>query len=184
MDAFFDIVSGKITVRTEILALPTFKAVWDLDTSKTKDSALRDFTFLYHFANHRSPYAQYTNEAERIVEVNKEVYKTVSKKIPEHLKDVIELYNKLSKTVSLRLLKASRHACNEMSEFFEQVKSKDMEPRDVKELAMSIEKVGKIQESLDKLEKKVASEESENRMRGKDKKGFFEDPNTWKDVIG
>lgn len=154
--------NNKVKINPEILLIQAFKNVWDKDTSKTKDKALAELGYVYFIADYKSDYLAYP-ENTRSRQVACDIMKDEDYKPDETVKAAVRKYEELQTTPTLRLLKAARHALEEACLYYDTVKPSD---RNILAIAGSIEKVGKITESLDKLEDKIKREvQSEGRSK-------------------
>src|SRR3990167_8155919 len=158
----FILENNKVKISPEALLIQAFKNVWDKDTSKTKDKALAELGYVYFIADYKSDYLAYP-ENTRTKQIAIDTMKDSNYKPDETVKAAIKKYEELQNTPTLRLLKSARHALEEVSSYFDVVKPTD---RNVTAISASIEKIGKIAESLDKLEDKIRREvQSEGRSK-------------------
>lgn len=158
----FTIEDNKVKVTSEALLIPHFKVVWERDSSKLKEKALAELSYIYFMADYKSIYLAYPESA-RSNQIKQDIVKDTNWKPDSTILDAIRKYEELQQTPTLRLLKSARHAIEQVSSYYDSVKPTD---RNVTAIAGSIEKIGKIAESLDKLENKIRKEiQTEGRSK-------------------
>ncbi len=149
--------TGIVKLKTETKAIPEIK-----ELLKTKDSD-KYWQYIWHLCAHKSPYASFT-EIEREEKVREDFLKEAPSKT---LLKVVEQYRATLETTSMRLLRASKNAALSLAEYLEKAAKEGIEPEERKEVVDTLGKIGKIIESLDKLEEKVKKEISnDDRLRG------------------
>jgi hypothetical protein len=159
----FDIINSHPVVTPEALySIPEFKIIWDRDASDDKIRAQKEFAYIYHMGDSKSIYANISalERKETIIEDLFDGKFVEDKEIQEALKK----YKFLRETPAMRLLNSSIKACDKLSGYFDDV---DFLLRDAngkplftaKDVAMNLEKVGNIRESLIKLEQAVNKEQ-------------------------
>jgi hypothetical protein len=159
----FVIESNKIKVQPEALLIPQFAEIWNRDKSKEKTKAISELSFVYFMADYKSIYASYP-ESTRTSQIITDTIKDSSWKPDDVIKAALVKYEELQQTPTLRLLKSARHALEEACNYYNEVKPND---RNIVAISGSIEKIGKIAESLDKLEDKIKREiQTEGRSKG------------------
>ena len=98
-------------------------------------------------------------------------------------KDILEAmkkYLEFQETHTMRLMKAAKGAVDKLTSYFENVdfleRGDDGKPLyNAKDVAINLEKVGSIVESLDKLENKIKKEiKTDSRVRGGGDIGLYE----------
>lgn len=148
---------GEIILKKEAKGIPVLK-----DIIKSKDSKAL-FEYIWHSCNHRSPYAAYS-DSERQVKIREDFLK--SREITPILIKATEEYSKTLETVSMRLLRAAKRAALSLAQYLEEEGGK-IDSSNRKDIVDTLDKVGKIIESLDKLEEKVKKEITNNdNIRG------------------
>ncbi len=168
----FILEDNKVKVAIEALLISNFKTIWDRDTSKAKEKALKELSYVYFMADYKSIYLAYP-ESTRTNQITLDIIKD-PKWIPDEVvKAAIIKYEELQQTPTLRLLKSARHAIEEACNYYNEVKPND---RNIVAISGSIEKIGKIAESLDKLEEKIKKEiQTEGRSKADRKINKFEE---------
>jgi len=158
----FNLENNKIKVAPEALLISSFKTIWDRDTSKSKDKAISELSFVYFMADYKSIYLSYP-ESGRASQIISDTIGTKNWRPDDAIKVAIRKYEELQNTPTLRLLKSARHALEEVSVYYDTAKPTD---KNVVAISNSIEKIGKIAESLDKLEDKIRREiQTEGRSK-------------------
>lgn len=115
--------------------------------------------------DYKSPYNSYPEE-QRSSKIKEDLG---LKKIDEKINKACKKYAELQETTSMRLLKAARLAVQKLTDFFERGGPKD------RNYVKNIENLGKIVESIDKLENLVKKEVSvEGRSKGNREVNEFE----------
>ncbi len=158
----FILEDNKIKVSSDTLLIPVFKIIWDRDCSKAKEAAIKELSYVYFMADYKSLYLAY-HENERERQICTDIMKDDKWKPDDAVKSAIIKYEELQQTPTLRLLKSARHALEEACNYYDNVKTND---RNILAVNGSIEKIGKIAESLDKLEDKIKREiQTEGRSK-------------------
>lgn len=120
--------------------------------------------YIWHLCHHKSPYSSY-EEIEREQMVREDYLKG---EFPT--RDVVLLadkYKKTLETTSMRLLRAAKQAALNIAEYLEGESKKDKGEQDIVNVTKVLEKIGKIIESLDKLDERVKKEiTNEEKIRG------------------
>jgi len=175
----FDIKNDQIILNPDSLAIPAFKTIWDKDKTKGKTKATQVISYIYYMSDYKSPYSIYPEKKRRDI-LREEFIKDEKWSAGEDVTRAIQTYRDFQETHTMRLMRAARCAADELSIYFEDIdfKEKDDNGRPVytaKDVAINLEKVGKIVESLDKLEEKIQKEiKSESRVRGGGELGIYE----------
>jgi hypothetical protein len=176
----FELHKNKVIVTPEVLTIPEFKKIWEMDKSNSKDTAINIFSYIYHLNNLNSPYADYDNETKEIM-LRKDFLKGF-KAIPKELEECNEKYKSLYETASSRFLNKGKEALAKFEKYFESI---DFNERDDKgklvyspnELINVLKQSAVIVSSIKELQKVAQLEDNINsRMKGDRKKGMFEDP--------
>jgi hypothetical protein len=175
----FNIKNDQIILDPDSLAIPVFKTIWDNDKTKGKARATQVISYIYYMSDFKSPYSIYPEKKRKEI-LKEEFIKDKEWKEGINVDKAIQTYRGFQETHTMRLMRAARAAADQLSIYFEDVdfKEKDDQGRPVytaKDVATSLEKVGKIVESLDKLEEKIKKEiKSESRVRGGGDIGIYE----------
>ena len=175
----FDIKNDQIVLNPDSLAIPAFRTIWDNDKTKGKSRATQVISYIYYMSDFQSPYAIYPEKKRKEI-LRDEFIKDDKWKAGKEVDEAIKAYRGFQETHTMRLMRAARSAADQLSIYFEEIdfKEKDDNGRPVytaKDVAINLEKVGKIVESLDKLEEKIKKEiKTESRVRGGGDLGIYE----------
>jgi len=158
--AVFHLENNVVKVAPELLNIPEFKVIWDRDKSKDKGVAYKEIFYIYFTTDYKSVYNAYP-EHEREARVIKDFIRD-DKWIPDdEIKAACIKYDELQVTPTLRLLQSARTATDKLSQFFL------IQDPEHKNYTSNLEKLGRLIESMDKLEEKVKKEQTNsNRVRG------------------
>lgn len=180
----FDIEGGRVVFQPQFLAVPAFKKVWDKDKNKNKHKAYNELSYVVFLCDNTIS-NPYRNMAESLKEevLKRDVLGDVDYKITDDLKSAIEKFNQLKETTSSRLLKSAKIAAEKLSDYFEnKINFDDLDSNgkpvySAKDLASNLGAIGKIIESLKKLEEQVLKEQLDGgTARGGAEIGDFELP--------
>lgn len=173
---------------TELRLIPEFKALLSRDRTTDKKQAVKEFSFIYFFHDHKSPYFIYP-EDERRLRVSNDTGLGKDYKPDEKVTAAIAKYLELSKTPTIQSLTSIREGLLTSSRLIDTLRERiesaladpdleDIEPvvRSVTRMLEISEKLPKAIENITSLEEKVKKEESnDTRIKGGGKKGMFED---------
>jgi|JI10StandDraft_1071094.scaffolds.fasta_scaffold70734_3 hypothetical protein len=158
--SIFQLENNVVKISPEVISIPEFKEIWDRDKSKEKGKAYKEIAYVYFMADYKSPYTAYP-PGEREDKIKSDFIRDESWVRDDKVNAAIKKYEELQQTPTLRLLMSAKFAAEKLSEFF---RTQDPEHRNY---TSNLEKLGKIIESLDKLEERVKKEETnQNRVRG------------------
>lgn len=167
-----------------ISTIPEFRAILARDkggptdgSGRFKKQATREFTYIYHTFDFRSPFEEYKEE-DRKAEI--ELITGVTDKDIENdpdLQAAIARYKQMVENCSqnLRGLRIMKRSVEKMWDSFEEAETYDIEQ--TKTIQASITNMPKTIEAVKKLEEIVKQEmEGDTGLRGDAEKGFDEDP--------
>ena len=164
----FSIENSKIKIQTDCLLIPQFAIIHNRDKSKEKTKAIQELSYVYFMADYKSTYIAYP-ESTRKTQIIQDIFKDSKWEADDDIITAIKKYEELQETPTLRMLKGARKAQEAITKYYEEV-SQDpdkVNSKSVGAIAMSLEKMGKIAESIDKLEDKVRREiQTEGRSKG------------------
>lgn len=174
----------KLEVEDEILLLKPFKEIYKADKTKDKSKFMDFLTIVYFTYDPRSDYSYLVNENDRLKEVCEsngfDVPKFTSKEL-----ECIELYKKLTTTISVELLKSTKLAISKVQEYLENL---DMYATDdkgklinsISTVTSAIKQIPALVKEVTEAEKTVTKEiEEAGRARGGNSKKLLEDGITW-----
>jgi len=168
--------SNKLVISPEALAIPEFSAIWENDTTKKKEKALKELSYVYFLADYSSVYQAYAKE-DRIGQLKSDFN---IRKISEDVEKAIKKYTELQNTPIMGFLQSARDAMESMKDYFSKVNfgERDLGGRSVfkpKEVSSCLKDCGGIIDSLEKLEEKAKSELYEKATsKGGSEIGAFE----------
>ena len=177
--ALFDLKNGNIVLNPDSLALPVFKKIWKKDKTKNKEKATQEISYVYFMCDYNSPYAVYPSLKKRGILV-KDFMKDSKWKESKEILEAMEAYINFQETHTMRLMKAARSASDKLAGYFENVDFLKVDDKGrplytAKDVAINLEKVGNIVDSLDKLETRIKQEiKTESRVRGGGEIGIYE----------
>ena len=166
----------QLVLDPDALAIPAMRKIWDRDEDKEKHTAFRELLFVYYVCDFKSPYANYP-EKEKVDKVIHDIMAKGWKPDPE-LEHLIQEYkdNQEMNSPSLRLLKASRESVHKLADWLHNIDYTGDDAMDPAKVAKTLGEVGKIIDSLNKLEEKVKKEiTTASRARGGGQKGLYEE---------
>jgi hypothetical protein len=173
----FTLDNNRVTFSPEALIIKEFKALWDRDTSRTKDNAVEELSYVFYMSDYKSPYLSYDADARE----NKIIGDIITRskwKVDQCIKDAAQKYSELQETPSMGLLKDAECALDKIRHYFRNVDVTDDESgAATKNLISNVEKLGGVIKGLSSLRELVDREISETRkMRGAGTLGLREMP--------
>ncbi len=176
----------QLKIAPQAYALLPLKAIWERDKSKQKETAKKELAYVFFNNDYKSTFFNEPDSKDRAKMVVEYVFGKDSKWEPDEV--VLEaeaFYVEHQDTFSLKLLKDTMKGVNKLREYFrdinfkETLKSKTGEifPKyDVKKFVDTVEKIPKVVESLQNIEKAVKKEqETDSKLRGGREKGMYAD---------
>jgi len=166
----FDIKDHKIIVKPEVLNIPTIHNLYKRDKSDKKEKFHSEVSYIYYMYDFNSPYANYP-ESERELQVKKSFLK-LEWEPDQDVIEAIEEYKRAKETTSMRLLYGAKFAAEKLTDYFKGI---DFTLTDdsgrplytAKDVAANLAAVGKIIESLNKLEEQIQKEiKDTSKIRG------------------
>jgi hypothetical protein len=165
-----------------MLLIPEFRKIWDRDSSKNKEKAIKQLAYVYFIGDYKSEYNIYGIEKRSMV--SREVMEDPEYVTDDIIEEAIKKYIKLQETSSMRYLRSIRDTVDSIIKFNEALKfnsDNDTKSYNPSLATKALKDVGSIVEDLEKWEKKVYGEEDQMSIRGGGKVGIFEDTEkaTW-----
>ena len=179
MASLFDIKGGHIVLNAESLAIPIFNKIWKRDKSKSKDKATREISYIFFMCDFNSPYMAYPSNKRREI-ILKDFMKDEKWKEDKDIEEAKIRYVEFQETHTMRLMKAARGASDKLANYFETIDFLKTDDNgkplyNAKDVAINLEKVGNIVDSLDKLENRIKKEiKTDSRVRGGGDIGLYE----------
>lgn len=146
------LIDNKIVPSAECLTISEFAEIWNRD--KNKSLAIKEIAYIYFIADYKSAYNNYPLLVKES-KVKEDIIKDPNWKEDSIVSLAIKKYEDLQITPTLRLLKSARKALEEITRYYQTVR---ITSRDILSISSSLEKLGRITESFDKLENKVKNE--------------------------
>lgn len=158
--SIFNLKNHQVIVEPDKLIIPEFRYLWERDKSKNKEQATKELSYVYFATDYQSPYNVYPEDV-RINKITEDFIKDPSWIPDEHIMAAVSKYRRFQETPSIRLLRGAQMGANKLEEYF-----RESDPSDPK-FTSNLEKIGKIVESLDKLEEKVKKDTTKSdKIRG------------------
>lgn len=152
----------------QILLIPPFKEIWERDSSRNKERALMDFTFIEFMCSPRksNPFSGYT-EDERGFKIVEHVFKGTPGYFPDELvkEGMLKYMEWLTEaSPTYKHLRANKIAAEKTQAFFSQFSYEDKNPKTglpvwkPKDITSAIKDAEDNIKTLDNLQKKVEQE--------------------------
>lgn len=164
----YDNVNNRLEINEgEIFLVREFKALIDKDSSKNKDLAFRELTYIYLALDWKSPYSQYT-ELERHEEALRDSGLTEEEFNNPEFREACRKYRTLQESnLSIRMLNAAKLGAQQFIDYFTVIA--DLNERDVngkpvfdaKKHFETMSKMSELHEELTNLENLVKKELTE-----------------------
>ena len=162
----------EVRVAPEALTLKPFKKIWDRDKSKSKETAMNEFAFLYFYCDPRSDYQYITDSEDRMDAVKEGLGLNSEWKPDSALKTAIAFYSSFDSSAA-RLLRMAAKEIDKVQKTLD-----NMTPSDYKELREQISAMKMIPEiasMIQEAEKALNTEEEFGEARGQIEKAMFDD---------
>ena len=178
----FDIIGGSVTIHSDALGIPSFRTIWEQNTDKKHATDILSYIVLQNKWN--SPYViSITDSTERSKRLKLQLFKdpdyqlTVDEKIAE------DEFIFLQSTPTLKMLENIKLKLDSISKYYKDSLDEELDEKKIKDLLAGIGSVGKVLETIEKLETTVKAEETiiGKKIKGDAKINPFELPNT---VVG
>ena len=170
----------KLEVEDELLLLKPFKELYKADKTKDKSKFFDFLTIVYYTYDPRSDYGYISNEVDRLAEVCNSNGFTIPK-FSSKEEECIELYKKLTNTISTELLKSTKVAIDKVRNFLETVDLNGLDDKGrpiytINSITSAIKQVPILAKGVMEAEKQVTKElEEAGRARGGNNKKLFEE---------
>lgn len=173
----FNLDNNRVTFSPEALTIKAFKDLWDRDSSKHKEFATEELSYVFFMSDYKSVYLSYDAEA-RQQKIIRDVITKKNWQPDDKIKAAIQKYEELQYTPSMALLKDAESALDKIRWYFKNVDvTTDVEGTITKTLIANVEKLGGVIKGLSALRDLVDKEMSEaQRVRGSGKLGLRETP--------
>lgn len=171
----------EITISDEAFTLKPFRVIWNRDRSKSKEKAIMELGFVYHFADPRSDYNKQLTDPEDRKKAIKEGEGLPEKWEPDKaLLEAITFYESF-KPMSALLLEDTRVAVDKLRKLLREI---DLDATDEKgkpkytlnTITSTIKQVPELAKSLREAEDALTQEIREmGRIKGQKEKALMED---------
>ena len=171
----------QLKIEDELFLLKPFRSLHNADRTANKDKFMSFLTILYFTYDPRSDYSYIVDDDLRL----KEVCESNGYEIPKFSKNelaCIELYKKLTTTISTELLKSTKVAVDKVRKFLEDIDLTEADDKGrliypINTVTSAIKQVPQLAKEVQEAEKIVAKEiEEQGRARGgNENKKLFED---------
>lgn len=161
-----------ISPTEELFYVKDFRNLFNSDKTKNKEKFMEMMSFLYFFADPRSPYQDIFDEDERLERIKFQDGLDANFKIDAKVEKLVKLYRELTTTTSQKLLDSMRKAVVKIGEFLENVDlyaedDKGRAKYSVSSIVGATDKVPQLAKKLIETEKIVNAEiEESTRVRG------------------
>lgn len=169
--SIFTLKDGKVQVDPESLTIPEFREIYERDVSKDKSIAFNELCYVYHMADYKSIYNNY-GDSEKTTKILNDYFKTSKWSPDQVIIEAVIKYRSLQETHSMKLLRAARKAVDKLVIHYDTVdltliNAKGDLINKERDLSFSLGNIGKIAESLDKVEEKIKKEMlKDTKVRG------------------
>lgn len=170
----------KLEVEDELFLLKPYKQLYDNDKTKDKSKFFDFLTIVYYVYDPRSDYNYIIDEDVRLQEVC-ETNGFGIKKFSKLELECIELYKKLTNTISTELLRSTKIAIDKVRTFLETLDLNQLDDKGkpiytINSITSAIKQVPLLAKEVREAERQVSKEiEEQGRARGTSKKSLFED---------
>jgi hypothetical protein len=176
----FLIEKNKIVPNPAALTIREFKQLWIRDTSKNKDTAILELSYVYFISDYKSVYLSAPpEEREQVImdDLGFDKYWKPDKEVQE----AVQKYNELQQVPTMRLLNAAQSALEQLVQYFKAVDFKERDKRGqpvyrALDVTKAMGETARVADSLDKLRDKVKKElDTKGKIRGGGEASLYED---------
>ena len=180
----FDKGNYSVTYSPLFLTLSPFKKIIDRDKTKSKETAIKELSFIAFFADIRSDYMYIVSDEERAAELVKDLELPKDWKVDNTIKQAIEFYTSRSTTVNSSIYKSACKAAIDISNYLNKtdvlLDERDENGKvvtDISKITSALEKVPKIMANLNSAHTELIKEQkiTEGRTKGSKTFNMFED---------
>jgi len=165
MAHLFNISNGVVTPTEEVLLIEPFKTIWEMDKSKNKAKAIKDFSFIEFMTSKQktNPYAGYSESKryEKLVEAYYEPNWEPSTLIEQAMSKIVDFQKNAS--VTYRYYDSAVNAAEKMIDFFNTFSLSQTNERGQllykpADITRALNDTNKVLENLNNMKKKVEAE--------------------------
>ena len=162
----------EVKVAPEALTLKPFKKLWNRDKSKSKETALNEFSFLYFYCDPRSDYQYIVDDEDRMEAVKEGIGFSKEWKPDALLKAAISFYSSFDSNAA-RLLRLAAKEIDKAQTALDAITPTDY--KSIREQFTAMKVIPEIASMIQEAEKALNTEEEYGEARGSIEKGMFED---------
>lgn len=165
-----------------IFELKPFKVLVDRDKSKNKEVAKAELAFVWLWCDYKSDFSSIIEEDVKLKEILNIISLPDKWKLDNKVKDAINFYKELVKTVSTVLLEKTKKVVTKLSDFLEDIDFTKTDDNgrlvfDMKKVVDTTTQIPKLLATLKEIELRVMEEQSnlEKQIRGNKELAVWED---------
>ena len=171
-----------VHITEEVIFLKPLKDVFDKDKSEDKSKALSELSYIWFFADIKSPYQYILDEKERSDEILKDIYGLPKGWKPDKkVTEAILFYKSIDKSALRNIYDGAKSAADAVNDVFKNAKAyiaaSDNPIDAAKKVIEGLKGLPAVMDSLDAAEKRLIREveEKEGRKKGSKELSMFED---------
>lgn len=169
-----DIVGGKVVIHPDMLAIPCFKQLWELD-KPDKEYSTRLISYIVLKNKWDSPYVQSMDPETLESTLKKEFFNNSDYELTKDELVCEERYKSFCYTRNLEMLDNMRLKLDSISKYYKESLEDTLDEKKIKDLLAGMTSVGNVFKSLDALENMVKAEElSIGKVKGDAKVNPYE----------
>jgi hypothetical protein len=167
----FNLINNTVIIQPEILLIPEFKILWDLDKDINKVNCYKQFTYIYFTEDFNSPYKKSYSGKELEDKVIKDIFEGKEFKISKEILAAKEKYIELKTTATMKLLNSAEKAMKEITKYFNDFNVEDL-IGDKKHIAINntiknLKELDDLTLKLQSTKKRIEKELEAEKMSGK-----------------
>lgn len=167
----------QVIVEPEALMLKPFKAIYNRDRSKNKNTAMQELAYIYFMTDPRSDYQYLVDSEDRSKAIIDGEGMPDTWKPDKLVLAAIEFYKSFNPTSSL-LLEDTRIMVDKFRAKIRELNFDNLEVKELKDAIGIVKQIPGLVKDLDEAERAVSKEIiSDNRVRGSQTKSLYEDEN-------
>lgn len=177
----FDLKDNKLVLAADQLSVPFIRAIWESDTSKTKEDAFREISYVFHMSDFKSSYASYPENVRR-EKITAELFKDKKWKPSKLVEEAIVKYRELSITPTMGLVEDAYCLIDKLRTYFRDVDFSETDEQgkpkySAKDALSNLGNLGKVVDTVNSLKEKVDKEiTSKTTVRGQKTLTSYSEP--------
>nr|DAF16352.1 MAG TPA: hypothetical protein [Crassvirales sp.] len=165
----------QVTIEPEALMLKPFKAIYNRDKSKNKNTAMQELAYIYFMTDPRSDYQYLTDADDRSKAIIEGEGMADTWKPDNLVLAAIDFYKSFNPTSSL-LLEDTRLMVDKFRNKIRELNFDDLEVKDLKDAIGIVKQIPGLVKDLDEAERAVSKEIINSaKARGSQTKSLYED---------